>query len=104
YRHAPVLERAGRVVALHLEPDLGSGQVREPPAVHQRRPALAQGHGRRVRRQVEAVAVLLDDPAPLVRAVPRPGGPGPRAHWSPSTRITEETSRTKSMPRSACTV
>ena len=45
--HAAVLERAGRVVALDLEPDLGAGEAGEPLRVHQRGAALAQGDRRR---------------------------------------------------------
>ena len=68
---------------------------------HQRRAALAQGHGRDVLGDVEQVAVLLDHAAPLVG-----GAVLGMSHSDspPSTRITEVTSRTMSIPRSAATV
>ena len=67
--HAAVLERAGRVVALDLEPDLGAGQPGEPLGVDQRGAALAQRDRRRALGDLEQVAVLLDDAAPLVGAL-----------------------------------
>ena len=67
--HAAVLERAGRVVALDLEPDLGAGQPGEPLGVHQRGAALAQRDRDGALGDLQQVAVLLDDAAPLVGPV-----------------------------------
>ncbi len=89
--HAAVLERAGRVVALDLEPDLGAGEVGEPGRLDHRGAALAQGDRRGAVGEVEPVAVLLDHAAPLAR---RRGSAVTVIRWSPSTRITEDTSRT----------
>src|SRR5207244_3280905 len=91
--HAAVLEGAGGVVALDLEPHLGAGHVAEPVGGHHRCAALTQGDRRGALGDVQAVAVLLEDAAPLV------------AHsGSPSTRITDDTSRTLAIARRASTV
>src|SRR5574339_330396 len=95
--HAAVLEGAGGVVALDLEPDVGLGQLREPAAVDERRATLAQGDRRRPGRHVEPEGVLLHDPTPLMG--------GRRAHSAPpSTLMIDDTSWTNSLVRSASTV
>ena len=60
--HAAVLEGAGRVVGLDLEPHLGAGQPGQPVGVHERSAALTQGDRLEALGEVEEVAVLLDDP------------------------------------------
>ena len=42
HRHAPVLERAGRVRSLELEQDVGTDPLREPRRAEQGRPALQE--------------------------------------------------------------
>ena len=92
--HAAVLERAGRVVALDLEPDLARRCSSEShAAVDQRGAALAQGDRRGAVGDVAARS-RYSSITPRHWCAP--------ARWwliraSPSTRITEDTSRTKSM-------
>src|SRR5690606_4888334 len=100
--HPAVLERAGRVVALDLEPDLATGDLGEPARLDQRRAALTQCHRRGALGDVEEFAVFLDHPPPLVARCRC--GVLPGHSFVPSTRITEVTSRTMSMPCSASTV
>ena len=66
--------------------------VGEPGRLDHRGAALTQGDGRGAVGEVEAVAVLLDHAEPL------PGGRPVGHSDSPSTRITEDTSRTLAMP------
>src|SRR5690606_30194791 len=77
-----------------LEPDLAPGEAAEPVGVDQRGPPLAQGHRLHLPREVQEVAIFLDDASPLAVGHSSP----------PSTRITEVTSRTMSIFCRASTV
>ncbi len=68
-RHAAVLERPGRVLALALEPDLDArrDRRRQPVGAHERRVALVQRDDPVVGADGQVVAILLDQPAPAVR-------------------------------------
>ena len=91
--HAAVLERAGRVAALDLEEHVTADDARQPGRVHERRAALPQRDDGSLRGDREPLAVLLDDASPQM------------CHQNPpSTRITDDTSRTMSSPRSEATV
>ena len=92
--HAAVLERAGRVLALDLQPHLTLGGAGEPLGVDQRGATLAERHRLGVLGDVEEGAILLDHTAPLAVG----------HQTAPSTRITEATSRTYSISRRCCTV
>ena len=60
--HPAVLERAGRVRALDLQPHVGAHALGEPRRGHERRRALEQGDDGVVRPERQPVAVALDDP------------------------------------------
>src|SRR6185437_13821050 len=97
-RHAPVLERSGRVESFYLQVDVAAGTRGKHRRGEQRRAALLEGHGRHPGRDRQPVPVLGDHAAPRrPRASHRPEF----RHWllhhwspSPSTRITLATART----------
>ena len=67
--HAPVLERAGRVLALHLEVQVGEAErVAQPPGADERREPFAEGQGGRGVRDRQERPVALDEAGS--------GGPG----------------------------
>ena len=94
--HAPVLERAGRVLALHLEVQVGEAErVAQPTGADQRREPFAEGQGGRRVGDRQERPVALDEAGS--------GGPGacPRfghrlSHRSGSGRR----SRSRGRPRS----
>ena len=86
--HAAVLERTRGVGALELQPHLAAGHLGQRAGIHKRRATLAQGHHGCLIGDRKAIAVLLDEAAPLMCHCYSPD--------SPSTRMTPRTSRTAS--------
>ena len=72
HRHAAILEGAGRVRALALEPELEPEPLGEPLGADERRRALAERHERRRVGDRQAVAVAIDRGRPPERPNERP--------------------------------
>ena len=109
-RHAAILEGAGGVGSVVLQPHLAPGLVGERIGADERGATFTEGDHRRGLAHREPQAILLDHTAPLVRSpgsliqttrgVVRAGTHGS----SPSTRSTLAIARTAVDSRSSCRV
>ena len=98
-RHAAVLERAGRVEPLELQPDLGVDELGEVRRVDERRRALAERDDGIAGGERQALAVALDeswhgrDPrrtpprSPGSRAAASAGSPAPRSRSTAAKKL-----------------
>ena len=89
-RHAAVLERAGRVRALELEPDLDAGALGDPLGEHERRRALLERDDRVPGREREPLLVPRDQPHQSTNS-------------SSMTRIARGSERTNGIRETRCT-